>query len=270
MEHLRSINTSLERTRALYQDVFTQEQKRLEGALWLEKRTSLHVLGQELKPASRVLDLGCAAGVYALPLARSGHSVLAVDLVDHHIQSLKEQLEPGMALEAQVLDAQSAVDMQADASFDAVLCLGPMYHLVTEQERVQLLEGCLRVVKPGGKVFLSFINNDWVIATMTLDNGEDTSYITMGDYDKASFRCKDFPFVFHTLSQAQAEIERVGLQISRRINSDGLNELFRCQFAAFSPQEKDAWFAYHLNLCEQPHHLGACNHWLFVCERTSI
>lgn len=47
----------------------------------------------------------------------------------HHIALLKEQMAPGMQLEAICQDAKSAVDALPDESLDAILCLGPMYHL---------------------------------------------------------------------------------------------------------------------------------------------
>lgn len=266
MEQLRRIEDSLQRTLAVYEEVFTRETDRITGeGLWLERLTTLHVLEQELKPNSRVLDLGCGTGVYALPLAKAGHTVTAVDLVPHHIARLKEQMEPGMQLVALCQDAQSAVDALPEESLDAILCLGPLYHLRRVEERLNLLRGCKRALKPGGKVFASFINNDWVIATMTLDT-EDRSYITTGDYDQGSFRCEDFPFVFHTLAQADEEMAKAGLEVRRRINADGLNEMLREKFMKFDEEQRRAWFRFHLYTCEQPCHLGACNHWLFVCE----
>ena len=266
MEHLRQIKGSLDRTRAVYEEVFTREQDRITGeGLWLERLTTLHVLGQELKPNSSVLDLGCGTGVRALPRVKAGRDLTAVNLVPPHIAQLKEQLGPGMQLEAICQDAQSAVDALPDHSLDAVLCLGPLYHLRSLEERLNLLRSCKRALKPGGLLFASFINNDWVIATMTLDT-EDPGYITEGDYDPGSFRCEDFPFVFHTLSQADEEMAQAGLEVRRRINADGLNEMLREKFMAFSEEQRGAWFRFHLYTCEQPCHLGACNHWLFVCE----
>jgi len=144
--------------------------------------------------------------------------------------------------------------------------LGPMYHLRREAERVRLLAACQRVLKPRGRAFIAFINNDWVITTMTLRHGNGR-YLTEGDYDKQTFRADDFPFVFHTLSQADREVGQAGLHILRRVNSDGLSELLEEAFEAFTEEEKAQWFRFHLYLCQQPEHLGACNHWLFVCGR---
>lgn len=264
---LSIIEGSQARAQALYEGIFTDEDGRLRmgTGLKLEALTTLHVLFEELAPSSRVLDLGCGTGVYALPLAEVGHEVVAVDLVPAHIEQVKRKITPCLRLEAICQDAQAALDGMTDNSFDAVLCLGPMYHLRTEQERLKLLAGCRRVLRPGGRVFIAFINNDWVIATQTLryDGGK---YMTEGNYDQDTFRVDDFPFVFHTLAQAEAETAKAGLHILRRVNSDGLSEMLEDKFTAFTPDEYARWFRYHLYLCEKPEHLGACNHWLFVCE----
>lgn len=265
---LARIEGSQARAQALYESIFTHEEGRLRhgGALKLEALTTLHILSEEITPKSRVLDLGCGTGVYALPLAEAGHEVSAVDLVPAHIQQLQDKIKPGISLKAVCQDAQQALDGVADASFDAVLCLGPMYHLRSQAERVKLLAGCARVLRPGGRVLIAFINNDWVIATQTLryDGG---SYLTQGAYDHESFRVADFPFVFHTLSQADGETKKAGLRVLRRVNTDGLSEMLEDKVAAFTPEEYAQWFRYHLYLCEQPEHLGACNHWLFVCSK---
>lgn len=266
-DRLKQVEGSVDRARALYEGIFTGEEERLAGqAASVERLTTLRVLKEELRPNSQVLDLGCGAGVYALPLAGMGHALTAIDPVPHHIAQLTNQAGPGVTLEARVDDALSALKKARDASFDAVLCLGPLYHLRKREERLACLMGINRVLKPGGKAFLAFLHNDWVIATMTLrDEGPD--YLLSGDVDPHSFRVNDFPFVFHTLPQANQEAEEAGLIIQRRIASDGIAEMHTAQLNEFSKEQFAQWLRFHAHTCEKPEFLGASNHWLFVCEK---
>jgi S-adenosylmethionine-dependent methyltransferase len=41
--------------------------------------------------------------------------------------------------------------------FDAVLCLGPLYHLNEEEDRTSVIKNCLEVLNPGGIIAFGFI-----------------------------------------------------------------------------------------------------------------
>lgn len=266
LEELRKIDGETARNRALYEHVF-QEKDRLAGqAMSVERLTTLRVLGETLRPGSCVLDLGCGAGAYALPLAEAGHKVLVVDPVPLHITQLKSAVRPGMALETLHGEAPGVLGAFPDGSFDAVLCLGPMYHLHSREDRLLCLRECARVLRPGGRIFLAFINGDWVIATQTmLYDGAD--YLLTGDYDRESFRVDDFPFQFHTLLEAEEEVEEAGLHIHRLMTSDGLSEMHEQAVDAFTGEQFAQWLRYHRHLCEKPEFLGCGNHLLFVCGK---
>ncbi len=265
-EELRKIADEQVRNRALYEEIFREEDRLAGQAMSVERMTTLRVLEETLKPRSRVMDLGCGAGAYALPLAEAGHEVLAVDPVPLHIAQLKAAVMPGMALEALQGEAPGVLEKLPDGRFDAVLCLGPMYHLHSREDRLLCLRECARVLRPGGRVFLAFINSDWVIATQTLryDGGE---YLLTGDYDRESFRVDNFPFQFHTLREAEEEVEEAGLHILRQLTSDGLSEMHEQAVNAFTGEQFDQWLRYHRHLCEKPEFLGCGNHLLFVCDK---
>ena len=46
----------------------------------------------------------------------------------------------------------------ADASFDAALVLGPLYHLTDRADRLRALAEVRRVVRPGGLIFVAAIS----------------------------------------------------------------------------------------------------------------
>jgi ubiquinone/menaquinone biosynthesis C-methylase UbiE len=130
------------------------------GAGRLEYLRTRELLARYLPPPpATVLDVGGGAGVYALPLAREGYSVHLIDAVPLHVDQAKEEsaLQQDSPLaSAQVGDARRLV--WDDKSVDAVLLLGPLYHLTSRHDRLQALKEAYRVVRPGGVVVAAAIS----------------------------------------------------------------------------------------------------------------
>ncbi|MCO8269663.1 class I SAM-dependent methyltransferase [Actinoplanes sp. TRM 88003] len=123
------------------------------GAGRLEFLRTWDVLIRTL-PASPavVLDVGGATGVYAAPLAQAGYEVTVVDPVPEHV-AVSRGL-PGVR--AMVGDARELP--AGDASADAVLLLGPLYHLQERSDRLAAWREAGRVVRPGGVVVAATIS----------------------------------------------------------------------------------------------------------------
>jgi SAM-dependent methyltransferase len=101
-------------------------------------------------PPATVLDVGGAAGAYALPLAREGYDVHLLDPVALHV----EQARAASAGQTAPLASAAVGDARqlpfADASADAVLMLGPLYHLTEPADRARALHEARRALRPGG------------------------------------------------------------------------------------------------------------------------
>jgi SAM-dependent methyltransferase len=95
---------------------------------------------------AEVLDVGGATGVYAGPLAKAGYRVHVVDPVPEHV--VEASALPGVT--AAVGDARALP--APDRSVDAVLLLGPLYHLTGRADRVRAWRHAARVVRPRGVV----------------------------------------------------------------------------------------------------------------------
>ena len=72
-----------------------------------------------------------------------------------HVEQLMADAAEMPGIRTAVGDAQD-LDLP-DASADAVLLLGPLYHLIDRAERVRALRECARFVRPGGAVFAAAI-----------------------------------------------------------------------------------------------------------------
>lgn len=118
---------------------------------WLEYERTKEIVLRALPPAPAVVaDIGGGPGRYALWLADLGYQVVHRDIVPLHVQQLTEAAGPDSAISSALGDARD-LDL-ADASVDAALLLGPLYHLDAE-DRLQALREAGRVVRPGGPVF---------------------------------------------------------------------------------------------------------------------
>jgi SAM-dependent methyltransferase len=112
-------------------------------------------------PAGRrvVVDVGGGTGVYACWLAGLGHEVHLVDGLPAHVAAARDASarQAGRALaSAQVGDARRLP--WADARADAVLLLGPLYHLTERGDRLAALAEARRVTRPGGLLVAAAIS----------------------------------------------------------------------------------------------------------------
>jgi ubiquinone/menaquinone biosynthesis C-methylase UbiE len=103
-------------------------------------------------PPARVLDVGGGPGTYAAPLARLGHQVHVVDPVPLHVEQARQaaDADPAARFTAALGDARELAE--PEASRDAVLLFGPMYHLTQAEHRRQTLAEARRVLAPGGRL----------------------------------------------------------------------------------------------------------------------
>jgi len=124
----------------------------------LEYATTRRALKAYLPPACTVLDVGAGPGRYSLELAGMGHRVTLVDLSPRAVSFAQEKAaEHDVALECLVADATD-LSLLGDTVFDAVLLMGPLYHLLDQGQRDQAVREAVRVLRVGGVLVASFIN----------------------------------------------------------------------------------------------------------------
>jgi ubiquinone/menaquinone biosynthesis C-methylase UbiE len=119
----------------------------------LELVRSRELLGRFLpRPPASVLDVGGGTGIYAAWLARVGYQVRLLDPVPLHIEQAISVAanQPEHVFTAAIGDARNIEE--PDDSYDAVLLMGPLYHLTERKDRLRALAEAKRVVGPGGRI----------------------------------------------------------------------------------------------------------------------
>ncbi|MER7577982.1 class I SAM-dependent methyltransferase [Streptomyces sp. NPDC126514] len=102
-------------------------------------------------PPARILDVGGGPGAHARWLVADGYSVHLIDPIPRHLEQAQATGASTELGDARRLSA-------ADASYDVVLMLGPLYHLIERADRDQALAEAYRVLKPGGLLAAAGIN----------------------------------------------------------------------------------------------------------------
>jgi SAM-dependent methyltransferase len=136
------------------------EEARLDsGPARLEAQRTRELIARHLSPApATVADVGGGAGAYAFWLADLGYDVQLVDATPRLIDVARARNEAARRhLTSCAIGDARRLDIQNDA-VDAVLHLGPLYHLTDADQRNLALREAARVLRPGGVLFAAAIS----------------------------------------------------------------------------------------------------------------
>jgi len=104
---------------------------------------------------ARVLDIGCGGGLLSEALAKQGAQVTAIDLAPELVKVARlHGLESGVQVDYRVQAAEDLAAEQA-GTFDVVTCMEMLEHV---PDPGAIIAACQRLLRPGGKLFLSTIN----------------------------------------------------------------------------------------------------------------
>lgn len=102
-----------------------------------------------------VLDVGCGAGLLSEALAQAGAKVTAIDLAPNLLKVARlHGLESGIKVDYRESPVE-ALAAEMPAAFDAITCMEMLEHV---PEPASVIDACARLLKPGGRLFLSTLN----------------------------------------------------------------------------------------------------------------
>jgi SAM-dependent methyltransferase len=185
----------------------------------LVRLRSWDIFDRFLPAAGRILDVGGGPGTHAAHLAEQGYEVLLVDPLGRHIERAEQRSreQPGAPFGTHL---GVAGDLPADdGNVDAVLLMGPLYHLVERAERLAALTEARRALRPGGRLLAEVITRHaWaldatvksLIDTPGVLAGVERSVATGSSQDPAAVSDGDFWAYFHRPDEVVAELAEAG------------------------------------------------------------
>lgn len=256
-----------------------ESQRLFDGVGPLEMARTQELLERYLPPAPAVVfDVGGGTGIYAYWLAKKGYQVHLVDAVPSHVEQARSasQAQPDHPITSLAVGDARKLD-RADTSVDAVLMLGPLYHLTHRADRVDALREARRILQNGGVVLAAGISRfastfDGLsrhllddpafeaIVQRDLTEGQHRNPMQHPGYFTTAF--------FHHPSELKDEVEAAGLQHELTVAIEGPGWLLQNFEEHWRQQERRERL---INLIRQleaePALLGASAHLMVVARK---
>jgi ubiquinone/menaquinone biosynthesis C-methylase UbiE len=260
-------------------DLGVEEPRLSRGSGLLEFARTCDVIARYFPgPPAGVLDVGGGPGVYACWLARLGYRVHLVDAVALHAEQARKasQGQPDHPLAGVAVGDARRLE-HADESVDAVLLLGPLYHLTERADRLTAWREARRVLRPGGVVLAAGISR----FASTLDGlrggmFDDPAFAAMAERD---LRDGQHPnptgdpryfttAYFHRPEELAAEAQEAGLRHETTLGVEGPGWLL-ADFEAWwsDARRRSRLLAVAQALESEPSMLGVSAHLLAVARK---
>jgi S-adenosylmethionine-dependent methyltransferase len=262
--------------RQLYDDNVEKENTRLERHQ-LEHDMTCRYLDKYLPRRGKILEIGCATGAYTIPLAKRGYQVTAVDFAAKEVQLCRDKVKEEH-LEKQVTclvaDGRDLADI-TENDYDAALIMGPLYHLVIEEDRLNVLQQAYRHLKKGGLVFSAFISRYgiWGDVITNLPHyielvRDVQSVISQGRDADLAYKKGNFRAYFATPEEIIPFHEQAGFKtvLLAGIETAGIRDE---PYNSLKGKKREMWLDLLFSISTQPSIIGASNHILYVGRKES-
>ena len=213
----------------------------------------------------KIIDVGAGTGKYSIYLNDLGYDVTAVELVKHNLMTLKSKNKDIKSY----LGNATNLSKFSDNSFDMVLLFGPLYHLITTEEKLKSLKEAKRIVKNGGYILISYYMNEYAIITHGFKDNNILSAIKNNEVDNnfhitpkktdlySMVRLEDINYLKDALNLTRVKI----------LSQDGPSDYIRKVINKMDDETFNIYLKYHLSTCERRELLGASSHVLDILKK---
>ena len=244
------------------------ENKRLDRRHGIvEYTTAMKYIKRYLKKFKnpQIIDIGAGTGKYSIELANMGYNVTAVELVKHNLMTIKENSTKINTILGNAINLKKI----KDNSYDIVILFGPMYHLISDEDKIKALNEAKRIAKPNGYIFISYYMNEYAIIkhgfmekkikeSLKNDLVDNNFHITPKKTDLYSMV---------RLEDINKYKNIVGLKRVKILSQDGPTDYIRKYINDLDEEEFNIYINYHLSICERKELLGSSSHILDILKK---
>jgi len=260
--------------REYYNKHMRDEDRRLDKHPF-EIPVTMHYLHQYLAPGSSIFDVACGTGRIAGLLLEQGFRVGMNDLSDENIKIVKKR--HGHHQNTLFTERSDALESSGwlEGPWDCVFILGPLYHMMSNEKRLQLLEMAYKNLKPGGFVFSSFMTRTGALiyglknnpegilysdgARKLWETGTDDSFVEATEWFTNAY--------FAHPEEVNPLIKKAGLTPLHLAGAEGpFGERFDL-YHNLDHQLQNAWMKFVIDHAEDKHMINHAKHLLSVAKK---
>ncbi|MEG0266445.1 MAG: class I SAM-dependent methyltransferase, partial [Bacilli bacterium] len=189
----------------------------------------------------------------------------SVELVKHNLRVLQSKNSSVKSFLGNALD----LFRFNDKSFNITLLFGPMYHLISEEDKVKALAEAARVTTDDGYIIISYCMNEYALLTYGFkeNNIIDCLDNNMVDSDFHIVSKEKDLYSFVRLEDINKLNEKANLKRVKIISQDGPTEYMKSLVNNMSDDVYKVFLEYHLKTCEREELLGASRHLLDILKK---
>ena len=232
----------------------------------VEFLTAMRYIEKYLKKISnpKILDIGAGCGAYSIPLSKHA-DVTAVELVKHNLKVIeKNDLSKNIKL---IHGNAINLSKLSDNTFDIVLLFGPMYHLISMDEKIKALNEAKRVVKENGLIFISYCMNEYAVITHGFKDGFILSELNKIDKHFKILSNEDDLYSYVRLEDINYLKKKLNLKRVKIVSQDGPTEYLKKEINNMDEETFDIFLNYHFSICERKELLGSSRHILDILKK---
>lgn len=257
-----------------YNEHVSEEDSRLDNNE-LEMPQTLRFIRKYVKRGGKILDLACGTGRYASVLLEMGYKLALNDISEKNIELVRDKFGNNKNIISFERSDAGESEFLQNSGWDAILLLGPLYHVPDKSARLNLLKCSKHALSENGYLFAAFMSrvhafvyglkqdgfdiSDKISLAELWSRGRSDNIENAGGWLRYTYF--DFPEAVNPL------IAEAGLKPVHLIGIEGLFGERMELYHRMNKQLKSRWKKFIMDHCEDLHMIEQSKHLLSISQR---
>jgi len=263
----------MRRVKEYYDTHVAFEDRRLDKNVF-ELPVTFRYIDKYIRPGDNVLDVACGTGKYALQLLERGVRLGLNDLSDKNMELTMQRVGSHPNLIHTATSNALYSDIWDRELWDAILILGPLYHMTERSDRVRILKRARHALKKEGHLFLGFMSRTAGLLYGVKNNPEGIQksfgalqFWYTGTDDQFIEATKWFINAYFSFpEEIEPLVREAGLEPLHLAGIEGIFGENMELFHGLDDTLKQDWMNFIIDHCEDIHMIQTSKHHLCVCR----